>query len=103
MNNILFQPLVRFVTRPSSSEEDCDVDLILGTAFKNSSNYIKPNHVYEIVYNKFSGVVEVKDMGETWIQNKWVYEYHTLPQDLGNTMWLTKEEYREYLGSLEKE
>jgi len=95
-------PIARFVTRPGGPGmhhlkefDSCTPDLIMGTLMSSGAHLLKSNCVYEMVMNELTGVIELHEKGEANIGNRWGHEYHEIPSQLGNRMWLSKDEQKE--------
>lgn len=95
-------PVARFVTRPGdgtietlSEFDTCTPDLIMGTLLSGGAHLLKSNCVYELVLNELTGVLELKEKGEANIKSRWGHAYYDIPSQLGNRMWLTKDELKQ--------
>ena len=95
--------VARFITRPGGNFKDINKfnpstpDLIMGTLMKSGAHLLKSNCVYELVMNELTEVLELREVGEANIGQKWAHEYHYIPSVMGAMMWLTKEEFQEHV------
>jgi len=93
--------IARMVTRPGCGTleglEDVNVtpDLMMCTLMKEGADLLKSNTIYELVLNRFSGAIELKERGEANIGKKWGLCYYDIPIQHGKQIWLTKEELKQ--------
>jgi len=102
---MFYTPIARFATRPGSGEikdfnkpEICNAtpDLIMGTLLKNCAHILKSNTIYELVMNEMTDILELREVGKSWINEKWARKFYDITSDYGSEIWLSEDEYTEH-------
>jgi len=104
-NDYFVTPIARFATRPGGSGNidkwgtpECvhqTPDLIMGTLMKSGAHLLKSDTIYEMVMNELTGVIELREKGQTSIGKWWGRAYYDIPMDMGSRCWLSKDELAE--------
>ena len=101
---MFYTPIARMATRPGSGKlkdfnkpEICNVtpDLLMCTLLKSGAHLLKSNTIYELGMNELTGIIELREVGKSWINTKWGHTYADISLIHGKTVWLSEEEYNE--------
>ena len=97
----LVTPIARIATRGGGAkgmagitDTDNTPDAFIGTLMRSEAHLLRSNYIYELVLNEITGVIELREKGQSIIGKQWGRELQDIILE-GPRTWLTVEETEE--------